>query len=84
MAPIFALSFDKWYCNTTRPGNLPSFSATVMRSLSSVVVEGMVIGAFAPSGRQTTPGMSKANTERIVSYILSFKLAGHSRTLTTR
>ena len=44
-----------------------------MRSLSSVVVEGMVIGAFAPSGRQTTPDMSKANTERIISFtILSF------------
>jgi hypothetical protein len=43
-----------------------------MRSVFSVAVEGMVIGAFAPSGRQTMPDMSKADIERLVSYILSF------------
>jgi hypothetical protein len=58
---IFALLFE--YCKATRPGNQPSFSVTAMWSVSSVAVEGMVIGAFAPSGQQTTPSMSKANIE---------------------
>ena len=62
MEPIFALSVDSRYCNMTRPGNRPSFSATAMRRSSSVVVEGTVIGAFVPSRRLTTPDMSNANT----------------------
>ena len=57
MAPAFELSVDNRYCKMTSPGNRPSFSATAIRRLSSVVVEGIVIGALAPSGRQTTPGM---------------------------
>lgn len=55
----------------TRPGNRPSFSATAMRRLSSVVTEGMVIGAFTPSGRQTTADILNANTEDVVSNTIS-------------
>jgi hypothetical protein len=39
-----------------------------MRSLSNDVVEVIVIGAFAPSGRQTTPDISNANRENIQLY----------------
>ena len=72
MAPVFALLFESWYCKATRPGNQPSFSVTAMLSVSRVIVEGMVIDTFALSGQQTTQGMSKADIEKLVSYILSF------------
>ena len=68
MEPIFALSLDSRYCKTTRPGNRPSFSATAMQSVSSDIVDGTVIGAFVPSGRQTTADISKADMG-MVSYI---------------
>jgi hypothetical protein len=40
-----------------------------MRRVSSVVVEGTVMGAFTPSGRQTTPEMSNANIEYSQLYL---------------
>ena len=66
IVPTLALSLESWYCNIMRPENLPSFSATVIQRLLSVIVDGTIIGKFVPSGQQTKPDMLKAKTKKII------------------
>ena len=60
IAPALAVSLPSRYCKATWPGKRPSFSAMAMRRSSSKISEAMMIGAFVPSVRRTTPEMVKA------------------------